>query len=63
VRALLRDMLCGHLEGDLSALADQLVAKSASATLPRPAPAGQALSDQPTEELAVDEVGLGVDRQ
>jgi hypothetical protein len=63
VRALLRDMLCGHLEGDLSALADQLLAESASAAPPVPAPAGQALSDQPTEELAVDQVGLGVDRQ
>jgi hypothetical protein len=63
VRALLRDMLCGHLEGDISALADQLLAESASTTPPVPAPAGQALSDQPTDELAVDQVGLGVDRQ
>jgi hypothetical protein len=77
LRALLRDMLCGHLEGDVCAIADQLLAEArSSAVAPSragagdftvapsaPADAGHALCDQPTEELAVDEVGLGVDRQ
>ncbi|HEY3944028.1 MAG TPA: hypothetical protein VGL78_02280 [Solirubrobacteraceae bacterium] len=65
VRALLRDMLCGHLEGDVSALADQLLVQAGSAAVvpPVPTPASQAPSDQPTDELAADQVGLGVDRQ
>lgn len=77
LRALLRDMLCGHLHGDVCVLADQLLAE-ASSTAATAVPAGaggftvassalanagHALSDQPTDELAVDEVGLGVDRQ
>jgi hypothetical protein len=58
-------MLCGHLEGDLCTLAEQLLAEQSAAAVaaPVPAPAGHELSDQPTEELAVDQVGLGVNRQ
>jgi hypothetical protein len=65
LRALLRDMLCGHLDGDVCALADQLgaEARSAAASPPAPAPPDPPISDQPTEELAVDQVGLGMDRQ
>jgi hypothetical protein len=53
-RALLRDMLCGHLEGDVSALADQLLVQADTAIVapPVPAPASRAPSDQPTNELA-----------
>ena len=47
-------MLCGHLDGDVSALADQLLVQAGSAAVvpPVPAPASQVLSDQPTDELA-----------
>ncbi|MGN6169348.1 MAG: hypothetical protein ACTHQQ_14445 [Solirubrobacteraceae bacterium] len=80
LRALLRDMLCGHLDGDISALADQLLAEASAAVpagpvptppagpppappaAPAPAPPDAALSEQPTDELAADQVGLGVDR-
>jgi hypothetical protein len=34
LRALLRDVLCGHLDSDLRTLADELLAESASAPLP-----------------------------
>ena len=36
LRAILRDALCGHLEADLCALADDLLAEAAA-----PAPHGQ----------------------
>jgi hypothetical protein len=47
LRALLRDMLCGHLDGDLCALADHLLAEG---------------GEPGTEELRLgaDQVGLGV---
>jgi hypothetical protein len=89
LRALLRDMLCGHLEGDIRALADRLLGEAGAAGTGEPAPAhpgeiagppapvppgralpceperahpDRALSDQRTDELSIDEVGLGVDR-
>jgi hypothetical protein len=33
LRALLRDVLCGHLDSDLRTLADELLAESAAAPL------------------------------
>jgi hypothetical protein len=39
LRALLRDMLCGHLDGDICALADRLLAEAGSAVVTPTAPA------------------------
>jgi hypothetical protein len=39
LRALLRDMLCGHLDGDIRALADQLLAEAGAVMPSEPAPA------------------------
>jgi hypothetical protein len=36
LRALLRDVLCGHLEPDLRALADRLIAAGTAAAAPGP---------------------------
>jgi hypothetical protein len=64
LRALLRDMLCGHLDGDICALADQLIADASSRpTSPVAASPDDGAADRPVEELPVDQVGLGVDRQ
>ncbi len=75
VRALLRDMLCGHLDGDVRALADELLAPAtAELEVPGselPHPEGSELppregSEHPRpngeEQLGLDEVGLGMDR-
>ena len=52
LRALLRDMLCGHLDGDVRALADRLLAESGSvvsgvepASEQRATPPGRALAE------------------
>ena len=65
LRALLRDMLCGHLDGDICALADRLLAEAGSAypTFIVPASPSDAPADSPLNGLAVEQVSLGVDRQ
>jgi hypothetical protein len=65
LHALLRDMLCGHLDGDICALAEQLLAETGSATPGEPTPGtpGRAPSDASINKLPADQVGLGVDRQ
>ncbi len=60
LRALLRDMLCGHLDGDVRALADQLLAE-ADADRPEDSPGTVERTEQ-TSALGIDQVGLGMDR-
>lgn len=63
LRALLRDMLCGHLGGDVCALADQLLGETKGSPAAMPS-SPRATVDEPTEELelGLDQLGLGVDR-
>jgi hypothetical protein len=70
VRALLRDMLCGHLDGNVRALADELLAPATTPEVsgpqsPRPESECSAEPQaEPAEaaQLGLDEVGLGMDR-
>lgn len=60
LRALLRDMLCGHLDGDVCALADQLL-EEVNGYSTGPPPSVNAGVDEPTEELelGLDQVPAG----
>lgn len=62
LRAMLRDLLCGYLDGDLAAFADELLGEGEDPpALSSPSPSG---TDLPTEELdlGLDQIGPGVDR-
>ncbi len=64
LRALLRDVLCGHLRPDLAALADELLAAPESAggqhaTLPVGAPSGEATGARSGEEGFGDTIEAG----
>jgi hypothetical protein len=47
LRALLRDVICGHLTPDLARLADELLARPAPAPSPEPEPAIDAHGSEP----------------
>jgi hypothetical protein len=58
LRALLRDVICGHLEPDLLALADELICREEEAS--RPAPSADALaSAESVEEVLGDQLETG----
>jgi hypothetical protein len=54
LRAVLRDMLCGHLDGDISTLADRLLAEQRAAAVAAPLPVAprHERSDHPTKRPA-----------